>query len=402
MCASFKKGLSLPGCFLSAEQYLRFHRPVDPVRCLRPFAVRRAADWFLDHFEGQLVYAVKANPSPFVIKALWGAGVRRFDVASLAEIELLRSITEKATLYYMNPVKSRAHVRAAYFDHGVRVFAVDHKDEIEKILKITGHAPDLCFFVRMACNDEGSVLPLGEKYGVRGVGALELLQFARAHSVKLGVTFHVGSQALMPARYGEAIDRVAGIVRRAGVMLDYLNVGGGFPSCYQPGDPIDLAPYMAAIHARLVSVPLAANGEILMEPGRALAAESESLIVRVDARRGDELFINDGGYGILFDAAFSNWVFPCRLVEGDHGASLAPFSFWGPTCDAADKMAGPFMLPQTVQEGDYIEIHKTGAYGVSMASPFNGFGTYEEIELRDEILLSNFLEPGAPGQLISL
>ncbi len=383
----------MSGCYLSAEQFLRFHRPVDPVRCWRPFAVARAADWFGANFQGKLVYAVKANPSAYIIVTLLEHGVRRFDVASLAEIEMIRALAPQATLLYMNPVKSRAHIRAAYFDHGVRMFAVDHLDEVKKILKITDNAPDLSLFVRVACNDDGSVLPLGEKYGARGDEGPELLQFARAHAARLGVTFHVGSQALKPARYGEAIRQVAELVRGAGVVVDMLNVGGGFPIYYKAGDPVDLTPYVMSIKAALGDLPLSHNSEVFIEPGRALVAEAESLIVRVDARRGRELFINDGGYGILFDAAFSDWVFPTRLI-GPKGAAqdqLAPFSLWGPTCDAADQMKGPFHLPDSVREGDYLEIHKTGAYGISMASQFNGFGTYEDIELKDEVLHSNYV-----------
>lgn len=387
----------MAGCFLSAEQYLRFSKPVDPVRCLRPFAALRAVRWFQARFAGDVVYAVKANPSPYIINTLLETGVRRFDVASLAEIELLRRTAPEARLFYMNPVKSRAHIRAAYFDHGVRDFAVDHAQEIEKICAITGNAPDTGLFVRLACNDEGAVLPLGVKYGAKGEAAVELLRLARAQGSRLGVTFHVGSQSLDPGAYSAALARAGDLVRAAGVVVDCLNVGGGFPACYKPGDPVDLTPYMRSIEQGLQDVPMAANGELLMEPGRGLAAEAESLIVRVDARRGDELFINDGGYGILFDAAFSDWVFPARLI-GKRGADrpLVDFSLWGPTCDAADRMPGPFVLPHNVREGDYLEIYKTGAYGVSMASQFNGFGTYEEIELKDEVMLSNFLpEDGA-------
>ncbi len=391
--------------FSCAEDYLEAHRqqtgqgPIDPVRVVRPFAIRRAVDWFHDNFDGQLIYALKANPSAYVISTLLTSNINRFDVASLKEIELVLDQAPEATLYYMNPVKSRAHIRAAYFQHGVRRFAVDHKDEVEKILKVTQGAKDLTLFVRLHCNDQGSVLPLGQKYGVQGPEALELLQMVRADAAKLGVTFHVGSQALVPGRFSQAMEHVAQLVRRAGVTAEILNVGGGFPSWYQEGERGDLTPYTQSINSALKDMPLVCDAEVYAEPGRALVAEAESLIVRVDARRGSELFINDGGYGILFDGAHSDWVFPTRLVGALPNADkLTPFSFWGPTCDAADHLKGPFYLPERVQEGDYLEIYKTGAYGWSMSSRFNGFGSYDMIELEDEGMHSNYLPASQSSQ----
>lgn len=380
--------------YTTAEEFLSLRRPVDPVRCRRPFAVSRAADWFQNRFSGELIYAVKANSSPFVIEALNASGVQRFDVASLTEVETIYHSVPGAELFYMNPVKSRAHIRSAYFDYGVRTFSVDHVDEVHKILEVTENANDLSLFVRLHCNDRGSVLPLGKKYGAEGRAAVELLQLVRSVAARLGVTFHVGSQALEPARYGEAIHHAADLVRRAGVVAELMNVGGGFPACYRASDPVDLGIYIDVIETAISSMPMVHDAKLFAEPGRALSAEAESLIVRVDARRGHELFINDGGYGVLYDAANCDWIFPARLIGADgagYADGLEAFSLWGPTCDAADRMKGPFLLPGHVAEGDYLEIHKTGAYGGVMASGFNGFGCYEEIELEDEVMLSNFL-----------
>ena len=390
--------------FCSADAFLKRHRPVDPVRCWRPAMVDRAASWFQSQFYerlgGRVLYAVKANPSPFVLKRLFAAGITGFDVASLHEIELLSGQLPEADLYYMNPVKSRAHIRAAYFTYGVRRFAVDGLDEVHKILDVTQQAADLHLFVRLACNDTGSVLPLSAKYGAEGADAAALLRLARSKAAQLGVTFHVGSQALVPARYEQALRLVGTLLARAEVAADAVNVGGGFPISYRDEGRVDLDGCGRAIEAGLEALPTALGTGLLVEPGRALVAEAESLIVRVDGRRGEALFINDGGYGVLFDAAFSDWVFPCRLIGRDDAADGQPselqaFSFWGPTCDAADRMKGPFYLPATVKEGDYIEIYKTGAYGWSMASSFNGFGCYEMIEVEDEVPLPTFSSPSS-------
>lgn len=387
--------------YLSAEEFLASRRPVDPVRCFRPFAVARAVRWFQTNFSGNLIYAVKSNMNPDIIKIIAGQGVTNYDVASLTEVDQIYHGVPGARLFYMNPVKSRAHIRSAYFDYGVRQFSVDHIDEVDKILAVTENAKDLTLFVRLHCNDAGSVLPLGKKYGAEGAMAIELLQYVRQNAERLGVTFHVGSQALQPQRYGEAIRHAAELVRSAGVVAELLNVGGGFPQYYKAGDPIDLAAYTETIEAALEDMPLVQDGEVFAEPGRALSAESESLIVRVDARRGNELFINDGGYGVLYDAANCDWIFPARLIghEGEDGG-MVPYHLWGPTCDAADQMKGPFVLPASIEEGDYIEIHKTGAYGGVMASGFNGFGCYEEILLEDEVMFSNYSSVDVSDRLV--
>ena len=386
--------------YFSAEEFLAQRRPIDPVRCFRQGAIERAVSWFQTNFSGQLIYAVKANMAPGVVHQVAQHGVKNFDVASLTEVDLIYHGVPNANLFYMNPVKSRAHIRSAYYDYGVRCFSIDHEDELEKILTVTEQAKDLTIFVRLHCDDSGSVLPLGRKYGAAGEEAVWLLQLVRQKAERLGVTFHVGSQALHPERYGEAIRYAGDLVRRAGVLAELLNVGGGFPIFYKDGDPLDLLPFVSNIENSLEALPMVQGGEVFAEPGRALVAEAESLIVRVDARRGNELFINDGGYGVLYDAANCDWVFPVRLVghedtttniQVSDPSEFVGFELWGPTCDAADHMKGPFYLPASVQEGDYLEIYKTGAYGGVMASGFNGFGCYEEIDLQDDVMASNFV-----------
>jgi ornithine decarboxylase len=126
-------------------------------------------------------------------------------------------------------------------------------------------------------------------------------------------------------------------------------------------------------------------------------AEAESLIVRVDARRGNELFINDGGYGTLFDAAHMKFNYPVRLVGRPvaDNDTLVPFALWGPTCDTIDFMPGPFHLPSSIREGDYVEIGNTGAYGRALAGRFNGYGAYDEAILLDEPMLTMY---GAPAE----
>jgi len=374
----------------SAAELIEKRRPERPVRGLRPHAAGRAARWFLENFPGDVAYAYKANNSVFLIGALYGAGIRHFDVASLPEIEDAVTIPD-AHLHFMHPVKSRHAIKRAY-DMGVRSFALDSEDELEKILESTGHARDLLLWVRVAVPAINSRIPLERKFGVHGPKAAQLLMKARQAAAELGLTFHVGSQTTTPDAFVTALAEVHKLIVKAGIVIDRLDVGGGFPSRYPDSDPAPLKEFMDVILADIEQLPVRENIKLMCEPGRALVSEAESLIVRVDARRDNGLFINDGGYGMLFDAAHLGFIYPTRLVSRtvEPDEELVAFELWGPTCDSIDYMKGPFMLPASVREGDYIEIGNMGAYGRAIAGHFNGYGEYDEAILLDDPILSMY------------
>lgn len=370
-------------------------RPERPVRGLRPRAAGRAARWFIDKFPGDVAYAYKANSSVFLIGALYGAGIRHFDVASLPEIEDAATIPD-AHLHFMHPVKSRHAIRRAY-DLGVRSFSLDSEDELNKIIACTDGARDLILWVRVAVPAINSRIPLERKFGITGADAARLLVKTRQAAAELGITFHVGSQTSTPDAYVTALGEVHRLIVKAGVMIDRLDVGGGFPSRYPDTDPAPLQDFMDVISAGVETLPVKENIKLMCEPGRALVAEAESLIVRVDARRGNSLYINDGSYGMLFDAAHLGFIFPTRLISRSVDASdpLVPFQFWGPTCDSIDYMKGPFLLPDSIREGDYIEIGNMGAYARAIAGRFNGYGEYDEVILLDPPMLTMYGEEAA-------
>jgi ornithine decarboxylase len=219
----------------------------------------------------------------------------------------------------------------------------------------------------------------------------------------LGICFHVGSQAMSPAAYAEAMSRVRDAIVEAAVTVDIVDVGGGFPSVYPGMEPPPLENYFAVIHAGFEALPISYSAELWCEPGRALCAEYASLVVRVEKRRGDELYINDGAYGALFDAAHIGWRYPVRLV-GDHPSNVRPtdFSFYGPTCDDLDRMAGPFRLPANVEVGDYIEIGMLGAYGSAMRTQFNGFGAERTEIVDDEPMATLYGASAGRSNVVSL
>jgi ornithine decarboxylase len=363
--------------------------PVQPVTLIRPHAASRAARFFVEKFPGRSMYAVKANPSPDLLQILWDSGVTHYDVASIAEVRLVARTLPEAVMCFMHPVKAEEAIAEAYFTHGVRVFSLDSIEELEKIVRATRHAADLTLCVRIRVSSDMSKLSLASKFGAGPGETKALLMAARQAADALGICFHVGSQAMSPDAYAQAMERVRIAIVEAGVTVDVIDVGGGFPSSYPGMEPPPLERYFATIHRAFESLPVSYSSELWCEPGRALCAEYSSLVVRVEKRRGDELFINDGAYGTLFDAAHIGWRFPVRLLrEPDSHAKDMPFSFYGPTCDDLDHMTGPFLLPADVRAGDYIEIGMLGAYGSAMRTAFNGFGAEETVIVEDEPMTS--------------
>ena len=368
-------------------------RPVEPVTLLRPHAARRAARFFVEKFPGRSLYAVKANPSPDLLRILWESGVTHYDVASIGEVRLLHEILPDAVLCFMHPVKAEEAIAEAYFDHGVKTFSLDTMEELDKIVRATSsngiQATDLNLLVRIRVSSEHAKLSLASKFGADPRDVSALLMAARQTADALGICFHVGSQAMTPAAFAEAMTRVRQAIIEAAVTVDIVDVGGGFPSWYPGMEPPPLETYFSVIHQAFEALPISYSAELWCEPGRALCAEYASVLVRVEKRRAEELYINDGAYGALFDAAHIGWRYPVRLVrEEDSHVRPMGFSFYGPTCDDLDHMAGPFDLPADVVPGDYIEVGMLGAYGCAMRTGFNGFGVVASAIVEDEPMAS--------------
>jgi ornithine decarboxylase len=385
---------------ISALELVVTGQPDLPVHCVRPHAATKAADWFVRRFPGDVLYAVKANPHPAILDAVYAAGVRWFDVASIAEVELVATRFEDATLAFMHPVKARSAIRRAYFDFGVRIFVLDSREELAKIIAETNGAKDLHLIVRLAVASDYAAHKLSGKFGASGLEAVSLLREARALAEELGVSFHVGSQCMRPEAWRIAMEAAGEIIRDAGVTVDIVDVGGGFPVAYPGLVPPPLELYVKEIEAAFEKMPVLENADLWCEPGRALSAEAGSHIVRVELRKGDALYLNDGAYGALFDAAHDGLVYPVKLLrqKGSPRRPMRPFKLYGPTCDSIDAMEGPFLLPADVSEGDYIEIGMTGAYGAALATKFNGFGEYLEAVVEDAPMMSVFAEAKKPAR----
>ena len=382
--------------------------PTQPVTLVRPHAAHRAARYFLEKFPGTSMYAVKANPSPDLIRTLWDAGITHFDVASIAEVRLVRGLLPSAVLCFMHPVKGQEAIAEAYHVHGVRTFSLDSLTELAKIVDATTldgvAATDLTLCVRLRVSSSHSKLSLASKFGIAADEAAPLLMATRQAADALGICFHVGSQAMSPQAYADALAQVRTAIVGAGVTVDVVDVGGGFPSIYPGMEPGAIDAYFEVIHRAYEALPISYSAELWCEPGRALSAEYASVLVRVEARKDDVLYINDGAYGALFDAAHVAWRFPVALVrETPSRAKTIGFSFYGPTCDDMDFMRGPFELPADTQAGDYIEVGMLGAYGSAMRTGFNGFTAGATIIARDEPMDTAYgVTEQSPSKVISI
>ena len=378
--------------FNSVDELVNSIRPVDPIYCIRPDTIKAACGWFKNNFPGKILYAVKTNPSERVIKYIGESGINKFDVASINEIKLIRKIFPEAKAYYMNTIKSREHIKEAYFNYNIKDFALDTKDELQKIIEATDNAKDLTLYVRVSISNEHAEIDLSQKFGALPNEALGLLRLAKANAKKIGLSFHVGSQCMHPISYAKGIRELGNIIKKTKIVPDFINVGGGFPSIYPDLNPQPLENYISEIKKAFDNLKLENKPELLAEPGRALVAESGSSIVRVVLRKKQKLYINDGTYGSLFDAGVPNFVLPTRMIPNGRITSkkLTSYCLYGPTCDSIDYMKGPFVLPNNLKEGDYIEIGQLGAYSLTFRTKFNGFYSDKIFEVQDKPIMSMY------------
>ncbi len=376
--------------FKDVNELVNVLNPDYPVYCIRPESINKSTKFFKDNFPGKVLYAVKTNPNEKVIKKIISNGIQDFDVASLNEIKLIKKIKQEANLYFMHTIKSKDSISSAYFDYGVRNFALDNKDELRKILDATNNANDLNLYVRIAISNEHAEIDLSRKFGALPSEALGLVRLCKEHSKRLGISFHVGSQCMHKISYSKGISEIGNIIKKTKIIPDVINVGGGFPSIYPDLNPEPMKNYIEEIKKSLKNLKLNKMPEIICEPGRAIVAESGSTIVKIILRKKNNLYINDGTYGSLFDAGVPNFVLPAKMISNGKGRSkkLTSFSFFGPTCDSLDYMKGPFLLPNNIKEGDYIELGQLGAYGLTFRTKFNGFYSNEIFELDDKPIMS--------------
>ncbi len=381
----FRGDQALP-CFESVEAAVRTLRPAEPLLCSHPDELVKNAKLFLKSFPGMTLYAVKANPDPYVLTHLYRAGIRHCDVASLGEIRLLRGLLPDMRLAFMHPVKGREAIHEAYFNYGIRDFVLDTADELRKIREETKGARDLTLVVRLDRPKGSAACPLAGKFGAMPDQAVELLRAASKIAQKVGLSFHVGSQTLEPASYVNAIREAGDVIRKSGVEIGAFNVGGGFPIPDLGMDVPPLSAYFDVIRKEIAELKLPPTTQVWCEPGRALSGTSTTLVTRVELRKGDVLYLNDGSFGNMFEVCSMRWRNTAKVIYADaqagNTAELRPFHFYGPTCDSVDYMPGPFVLPADIKEGDWIALRGMGSYMAASRTSFNGFATDLHVEIK--------------------
>ena len=378
--------------FKTVEQLVDQLKPNEPVYCIRKKSIQLSSKFFLNKFPGNVLYAVKTNPHPLVLKTIIESGINNFDVASINEIKTIKNISKSAKCSFMHTVKSRESIKESYFKYGIRAYSLDSKDELIKILESTNHAKDLELFVRISVSNEHAEIDLSKKFGAIQSEATGLLRLTKQYAKKIGLSFHVGSQCMHPISYSKGISEIGNIIKRTKIVPDFINVGGGFPTIYPDLIPQSIESYFKEIKDALANLKLEKLPKIICEPGRAIVAESGSTIVRVNLRKKQKLYINDGTYGSLFDAGFPNIVYPSKLITNGRIVSkkLTAFDFYGPTCDSMDYMKGPFILPNNIKENDYIELGQLGAYGLTFRTDFNGLYSNSIFEVEDNPIMTMY------------
>ena len=378
--------------FKSVDELVNQLKPVEPIYCIRKNSIQLASKYFQNKFPGKILYALKTNPNPIVLKTIVESGINNFDIASIKEIETIRKISPNSVCSYMHTIKSRESIKEAYFKHGIKTFSLDTKDELIKILESTNQAKDLELLVRVAVSNEHAEIDLSKKFGSTSSEAVGLLRLTKQYAKKVGLSFHVGSQCMHPISYSKGISEINNIIKKTKIVPDIINVGGGFPTIYPDLIPQSLESYFEEIKKGLENLKLEKLPEIICEPGRAIVAESGSTIVRVNLRKKQKLYINDGTYGTLFDAGVPNIVYPSKLINIGRIISkkLSSFDFYGPTCDSMDYMKGPFLLPNNIKENDYIELGQLGAYGLTFRTHFNGLYSDNIFEVEDDPIMTMY------------
>lgn len=363
-------------------------RPREPVYCLYTDTLVTEARRFLEGFPGRVLYAVKANPHPAVIAALWDAGVRHFDTASIPEIALVKAVAPEATCYFMAPSRLLGAAAEARFKYGVRHFVVDHPNALELLLEEVGgdKVDDLTIFVRMAAPHGGAMYEFSSKFGAQVEMAAKLLLDVAATGAEPALSFNLGSMVMEPTAFAAGLELANEVLETAGIQPRLVDIGGGFPSDYPGLDTPSLETLFSAIGEARSALSLMPEAELLSEPGRALVAAGVSLVTQVILRKDNELFINDGIYGSLSEPIASDGQvhFPVRTHRADgqgFKAENRPFMLFGPTCDGADALPVPFDLPADIKVGDWIEFGMLGAYSLANRTAFNGFYPEAMVEI---------------------
>lgn len=328
-------------------------------------------------------YTVKSNPNPMLLDALARLDDAWFEVASRAEIELLgKAGVGGERIFYSNPVKQISHIQAAVA-RGVRLFAFDSEAEVEKLAMFD---LPLEVYVRMTVPHTGALWPLTHKFGVEPQRAVELLKLARARGLRpVGLSFHVGSQCTRPETWADALREVAPAwagAREAGIDLDLIDLGGGFPAPYT--GPVPRPADVAKVVDRVIDSCVPGAKRILLEPGRGVSATTADMVLEVTgvAERPDGqtwLYLDGGVFSGLYEIPDGIRPAVRPIIAEPRPLCMTTYRLAGPTCDSVDTLF-EMRSPVELKVGDRLALKNCGSYVYAVGSPFNGFPLPEVYE----------------------
>jgi ornithine decarboxylase len=363
------------------REFLRHRRPEGPCLIVDTEVVRENYLAFAKALpDSRVFYAVKANPAPEILKLLAELG-SSFDCASIPEIDMVLSAgATPDRISFGNTIKKERDIAVA-FARGIRLFAVDAVEEVEKVARA---APGARVFCRILCAGDGAEWPLSRKFGCDPDVAIGVLEHAHRLGLEAtGVSFHVGSQQPNTEAWDAALKAAAEVFRTLsdrGIQLRMVNLGGGFPAKYLKKVPL-VKQYGRAISSALRKHFGNRIPETIIEPGRGMVGDAgviKAEVVLISKKSKDDdtrwVYLDIGKFGGLAETMDEAIRYPIR-TRHDRGPK-APCVIAGPTCDSVDVLYEkvPYDLPVSLSIGDEVLIEGTGAYTTTYSAvAFNGF-----------------------------
>lgn len=332
-------------------------------------------------------FAVKANSNLAVLNVLARLG-SGFDIVSVGELErVIAAGGDPAKVLFSGVGKQQQEIRRA-LEVGIHCFNVESEAELDRIQQVAAdmgkQAP---VSLRVNPDVDAKTHPYistglkENKFGIAIDTAVALYQ--RAHNMSnidvIGVDCHIGSQLTEIDPFLDALERVLALVSELesqGIQIKHLDLGGGLGVRYQDETPPQPADYAKAINERLSDLPY----EILIEPGRAIAANAGILVTRVEYLKTHEArnfaIIDAAMNDLIRPSLYQAWQEIIPVEQKDEGIS-AQFDLVGPICETGDFVGKEREL--TLNSGDLLAIRSSGAYGFTMASNYNSRPRVAEI-----------------------
>ena len=327
-----------------------------------------------------ICYAVKANSNIGILNVMAKLG-SGFDIVSQGELErVLAAGGDASKVVFSGVAKSRAEIMRA-LEVGIRCFNVESIAELHHINQITGEMGKVApISLRVNPDVDAHTHPYistglkENKFGVSVDEAREVYKLAATlpHVKITGMDCHIGSQLTELQPFLDATDRLIRLMEQLkedGITLKHLDLGGGLGVTYTDETPPHPSDYATALLNKLKNYE---DLEIILEPGRAIAANAGILVAKVQYLKSNEsrnFAITDTGMNDMIRPALYEAYMNIIEIDRTLGREKAIYDVVGPVCETSDFLGKQREL--AIAEGDYIAQRSAGAYGASMSSNYN-------------------------------